>query len=483
MAAGMLCWGIENYRGRRAWEACRRELLAAGEKLDLADFVPAPVPDEQNFAMTPLLASVSAPRADAAPTNTGARGYDTNAVERVRALGRLVGTPLTKEDGREFRHILDLPRRAVAMDRRVGRTNATPPDWAAAARQILAGLAPAEAALSELRAAAPRPYARFDIRYGDGANTRLAHLSILKDIANVAQLRAVAELELGRTDDALADLAIIRRVGEALKTDPFSVAGSVRVTIVQIELQALWEGLATHRFNESQLGILQTNLADRNLLANYVFCLRAERAQCNESFSKLRRKTRSAKDFAGEDAGPEVGLMPAGWVYQNQAMINRLFQEMTAVDTVGGRLDPRRFARDSALQKQLAGFTPYEGVTRQFFRLFNNVVIKFAYGQASVDQAVIACALERHRLARGRYPANLAELAPRFLATLPTDLVNGEPLHYRLLRPDHFQLYSVGWNLLDDGGVTGETKTDEHGVRYPNLGNGDWVWDNQPVAP
>src|SRR5262245_16320295 len=47
---------IENWRGRRAWEKYRAEWEAKGEQFDLAAFVPKPVPPEQNFAATPLLA-------------------------------------------------------------------------------------------------------------------------------------------------------------------------------------------------------------------------------------------------------------------------------------------------------------------------------------------------------------------------------------------------------------------------------------------
>src|ERR1051325_11065944 len=45
----------ENWRGRRAWEICRRE-LEAKRALDWQQFVPSPVPDDQNFATTPFLA-------------------------------------------------------------------------------------------------------------------------------------------------------------------------------------------------------------------------------------------------------------------------------------------------------------------------------------------------------------------------------------------------------------------------------------------
>src|SRR5208283_5159056 len=39
----------EDWRGKRAWENCKRELEAKGAVLDWDKFIPPPVPDEQNF--------------------------------------------------------------------------------------------------------------------------------------------------------------------------------------------------------------------------------------------------------------------------------------------------------------------------------------------------------------------------------------------------------------------------------------------------
>src|SRR6185503_19136705 len=47
-------YAVENWRGRRAWEQLKREMEAQGERLDIAAFIPPPVPDDQNFAMAPL---------------------------------------------------------------------------------------------------------------------------------------------------------------------------------------------------------------------------------------------------------------------------------------------------------------------------------------------------------------------------------------------------------------------------------------------
>src|SRR6185369_8418433 len=60
-----LFYATENWRGKRAWRRCERELESKGEVLTLAGVVPPRIPDDQNFAMTPLLA----PLLDYAPWN------------------------------------------------------------------------------------------------------------------------------------------------------------------------------------------------------------------------------------------------------------------------------------------------------------------------------------------------------------------------------------------------------------------------------
>jgi len=49
-------YAVENWRGKRAWEKCRRELEAEGAVLDWNAYIPAPVPDEQNIFKAPKMA-------------------------------------------------------------------------------------------------------------------------------------------------------------------------------------------------------------------------------------------------------------------------------------------------------------------------------------------------------------------------------------------------------------------------------------------
>ena len=51
----MLFYAEENWRGRRAWNQCKKELEARGQTLDWAAYMPARVPDEQNFFAAPRM--------------------------------------------------------------------------------------------------------------------------------------------------------------------------------------------------------------------------------------------------------------------------------------------------------------------------------------------------------------------------------------------------------------------------------------------
>ncbi len=54
-----LFYAEENWRGKRAWENFKREWEAKGESFDPASLIPPPVPDDQNFFMTPLFAPIA----------------------------------------------------------------------------------------------------------------------------------------------------------------------------------------------------------------------------------------------------------------------------------------------------------------------------------------------------------------------------------------------------------------------------------------
>ena len=102
---------------------------------------------------------------------------------------------------------------------------------------------------------------------------------------------------------------------------------------------------------------------------------------------------------------------------------------------------------------------------------------RFAHSQTQLDQAVIACALERYRLAHAAYPETLEGLSPDFMDKIPHDLISGEPMKYRRTDDGQYILYSIGWNETDDGGLDTQSRG-----KASDLETGDWVW-RLPVKP
>jgi hypothetical protein len=120
------------------------------------------------------------------------------------------------------------------------------------------------------------------------------------------------------------------------------------------------------------------------------------------------------------------------------------------------------------LGKTLSGVMHHKLVASMLLPALENVPRRAATAQTSADQAILACALERYRLAKGQYPEDLQSLPPQFISELPKDVFTGASYKYR--RADgSFVLHSVGWNEQDDGGTMGKVLFDDR--------SGDWTWE------
>ena len=149
-------------------------------------------------------------------------------------------------------------------------------------------------------------------------------------------------------------------------------------------------------------------------------------------------------------------LTPSAYFYQSELAFARLNEQYLRplVDVTNRLASPTAVRRtDEAVRAQdeaLCRPTRVEAMLT--FPAVSKAVMKFAYIQSAVNLARVACGLERFRLAHGDYPETLDALAPQFITSLPHDIVNGQPLHYRRTETGQFILYSVGWDEKDDGG-------------------------------
>jgi hypothetical protein len=477
----------ENWRGKRAWENYRREWEAKGEKFDLKDFIPPPVPDSQNFAMTPFLAPLF--DYNPSPLKPGQSVWrDTNAYNRSRNFADKFPLSHISASWRQGK-LEDLEHIALVYQQKTNHPQPPNPPISRdeAARTLLVALQEFRPVLDEVRDASQRPYARFNISYqeSDPSGILLPHLAACKKLAQLFELRASAELALGHSDEALADTKTLLQIADSFKDEPFLISGLVRIALLQISLQPVWEGLAQHRWTDAQLAELEDRLAKYDLAADCARTIRGERALSNTMIDFLsgnRAQAASAISEAGQRSFRPTFLIPGGFFYQNKVYLNGLYQKflLPGVDGANHQFHPDHVGPEieAALTKELqGGFSPYKVFARLLLPAVAKTQLKHALAQVSLDVAVIACALERHRLANGGYPNDLTVLTTRYLKTVPKDAVNGEAYKYRRNTDATFVLYSVGWNMKDDGGTVGMTTGRNPS---PNTAQGDWVWPPYP---
>jgi hypothetical protein len=234
----------ENWRGKRDWEHFKRAAEAKGERFELSSFMPPAVPDDQNFAFSPIVSNScfsrivgnlpEPPTANASagrildikinaryewkpwPTNYPEGNWQYGEKTDLKALQTYYRAPVT----------LDQQTNRVAnWGRRGGRswfrpdTNSEPrptnefpvaPQPQSPAVDVLLALSKYDSTIEELRQASHRPFFQFPIQFGPYATNKFfVNPSPLEECAKVLRLRAVAELENSQSEKAFEDVKLM----------------------------------------------------------------------------------------------------------------------------------------------------------------------------------------------------------------------------------------------------------------------------------
>ena len=502
-----LAYVEENWRGKHAWETHKRQWEAKGEKFTIAQLAPPAVPDDQNFAMTPLLKplfdytreTIAKKRTPVPYPNDGVIWRDTNALARLDRIQAELGVSRKTNDHLVFGSLEKGTFADLAASREFYRDNTNysqPATPGTPAADILFALAKFDPEIMELReAAATRPYSRFAFEYDHEPSWAilLPHLPKVRALCKLTQMRAVARLELGQSAEAFEELKLGLRLSDSIRDEPILISHLVRIAVIQFNLQTVREGLIRHAWSDAQLAELEKYLASLNLLAEYKLAMRGERALSTSGLDWLRRLGfrgyRSVIEANGEQEpgfAMYMTVMPGGWYYQNMLTISEMHQEfnLPMVDEKTHRVFPEIVARSDTTVDNWAKERPkpYNLIARALMPALGAASKKSARMQTYMDAARVACALERFRMANGKLPETPDALTPRFIEAIPTDVIDGKPLRYQLKPDGGYVLYSVGWNNTDDGGEIGWKGSSDSKEPHVDITEGDWVWQ-MPVKP
>lgn len=474
----------EDWRGARAWAATQAEWEAKGESFDYNKFSPPPIPDDQNLAALPLFKLEMV------------KNYDGRSNLAPVVLQQAMRSDLPS---------LDLPSTGNWMRGEL-------PDMAKIRNWITTGYAyafkntkPPEDMLAQfnavypfltdfLAASATRPVCRFNEDYSISPPLLRSFGPLTRQIklSRILTLHAILALDHHQPDLALEDIKTNYKLASGAKHDPSFVGGLVAIGMTAINNAALYDGLAQHAWSDAQLAELERTLEPMNFLADYQFAMRSEVAQSTANLDYFKRVSRSELSGLFQMWVSPVFQMirstppwPNGWWDKNMSQLAAYhFHEMATVDPQSRLVYPKV---DLDLEHQVereAERWDANAPWNIWFTLASsgvlNITLKYANGQVWLDEARIACAIERYHLAHGVYPGSLDGLAPAYIDELPHDIMNGQPYHYQL-RPDGtYLLYSVGWNQIDDGGKVVYKNDNPNQIDYTQ---GDWVWPTPQLNP
>lgn len=470
---------------KHRYEASVAKAKAAGMPNSWDEIMPKAVPEADNFGaledFKPFLAieEVKTPIGSSEPTGRKIRSLDDKGMEALKGIKplKISGGSLKATGPFQTASLSDLRSKALA-DKRLGDDTSSLSD-SEALLKVFEGLDPLWKRLHEAK---QRRHAVLFYSVRPSAELMVNHLiNPMLTLSNIAQLKARAHINASRGNEALEECLLAFKLCD-LEAFTTLIEHLVRTAQTGIVMPALYEGVSARVWNDSQLAVLEENLARYDLFGSLSKSIAADSLYNRSINSHMQAEVRAG----GEKAIPFLGIIVSQndgrWETRlpNNQFLIKIFAKSILNTVSSGMLDSLLHYRnilDREVHHNLRSHVhPPEPQWGPFNRLalvgtetFSGVIKTTARGQTLLNIARVAIALERHRLRHGSFPSTLDALAPDYLSAIPTEVFDGAPLHYALKdNAQGFTLYSTGWKGTDDGGAMDYSK--------PNETN--WTWSS-----
>ena len=293
-----------------------------------------------------------------------------------------------------------------------------------------------------------------------------------------SNLRMVCLLEVGRVEEALAEIEDLLRLSAHLRFDGLLVNDAVATSVANSTLRSIHRSLDRSVWTPEQLDALGCLLADAIPdRSEFDRILQREFSFLETFFSKHleRRGKRDETGYYAYDIPESIrrpGWLPGRaldalgtadvlvWQYLPYGAFRMSTIELHRW-AFGALLDPEIPLAERV--DDLGPLADFDG-ERWFRNPANDLILAIATtcgrclrqheeSRTLLEMARVAAAAERHRLETGRNPMNWDEIVPRWLAEIPDDPWTEGRLRYRLDRGGRPIIYSVGGNGTDEGGI------------------------------
>lgn len=343
-----------------------------------------------------------------------------------------------------------------------------------------------------------RPDGRLPIDYKvEWISTLLPGAQSSRSVANILRGSAIVRAETGDSEQAMADCRSILIMASWLREEPCLICQLIRIAECTIAANTVERVLAQTEPSAASLAALQKLVAD-DLAAPPPFRVGVE-GELALTYRWLEAVRAGQVRFSLDGLGNRSALASL----QEKFMVSYLMPEgeaklvrmMARVAAATHKPLPEEQAELAAIDeevKNLHHVIPNRAVASATGH-FGDVLVELLMPaflkvhQASIrhlanQRALLAMlAAERFRRDTGRWPQALGELVPKYLAAVPTDPYDYQPL--RLKRTaEGLVIYSVGPDRKDNGGAINRQNTIKPGTDV-----GYRLWDvskrRQPPPP
>ena len=430
---------------RRTVEAYKQQLRAQGEKLTVAELAPKPPPNSIEGAQA-FMGTMSL----------------SHSLSNYPPTMKLIGSGLA---------MIGWQQEVAPVD---GLSNVWP--------ELAIELEANRNTLTSLQTELNLPVLFFDLDYSRGFAVLLPHLAKLKQAEVLTAVSAVAALHERNFSKAWTNLHTALALVRLYRTEPILISHLVRTAMAQIAIPATWEFLQSDQGTDAQLAELQSNWEAIEFFDASEAAFPMERAMSIEMF-QLARKSYDGEMGAlgGSPAASSSGFFsdladdpgktlkdlydryPRYWLWKRSWSYDEELSSLQGIDAILKSIHRVELsgAFAPALKELNANIDQinklHTNATAHFMlggdnEIWSNSLLKFADTEVERRLLVTAIALKRYQLRHGKYPADLNPLVPEFLRQVPMDLMDGQPLRYRLKPDGNFLLYSVGEDGEDNGG-------------------------------
>jgi RNA polymerase sigma-70 factor (ECF subfamily) len=294
---------------------------------------------------------------------------------------------------------------------------------------------------------------------------KIPNLLASRNSANYLLIDGYLAHESGDSELALARCAQVMELGNLIRDYPFLVAQMVATSVSFLGLE-----FAERLGSEADLSdeALQPFIALLNRSYRrdaYLHSLDGERLAGIEQFEAIGHKVDHAT-FTSSDRGVTFLMLLYGTqpfrFFRNRDEVKYLKIAQANIDLAARPYYESADVLASIPGNQLKWPLRSYPITSLLVPHGPRLRQSKAEHETGVTLAVVGYQLKRHKKEHGAYPESLAALTPEFMAEVPLDEFDGKPLRYRR-EGEGFILYSVGTNLVDDGGED-------------SRGAGDYVW-------